>query len=153
MASGLAPTYAWLLLARAIIGASEASYAVVTPSLLSDCYPAERRARVLGIFYAAIPVGSALGFIVGGGLRRTKYDPERRERERRREETPKKKGVAVGSLLMSAAIALVRAQYGSPFGMAQALLEKFQKRKEPPSPSGDTSRPQADIRPVRRVAG
>src|SRR6185369_10466696 len=49
-----------------IIGAGEASYAVVTPSLLSDCYPAERRARVLGIFYAAIPVGSALGFIVGG---------------------------------------------------------------------------------------
>ena len=64
-ASGLAPTYAWLLLARAIIGAGEASYAVVTPSLLSDCYPPERRARMLGIFYAAIPVGSALGYIVG----------------------------------------------------------------------------------------
>jgi len=64
-ASGLAPTYAWLLLARAIIGAGEASYAVVTPSLLSDCYPSERRARMLGIFYAAIPVGSALGYIVG----------------------------------------------------------------------------------------
>ena len=100
-----------------------------------------------------LAVAVALGFIVGGGLRRTKYVPERRERERRREETPKKKGVAVGSLLMSAAIALVRAQYGSPFGMAQALLEKFQKRKEPPSPPGDTSQPQADIRPVRRVAG
>ncbi|HET7342511.1 MAG TPA: MFS transporter [Methylomirabilota bacterium] len=65
-ASGLAPTYAWLLFARAIIGAGEASYAVVTPSLLSDCYPADRRARMLGIFYAAIPVGSALGYIVGG---------------------------------------------------------------------------------------
>jgi MFS family permease len=66
VASGLAPTYAWLLLARAVIGIGEASYAVVTPSLLSDCYPAERRATVLGIFYAAIPVGSALGYIVGG---------------------------------------------------------------------------------------
>jgi MFS transporter, Spinster family, sphingosine-1-phosphate transporter len=66
VASGLAPTYAWLLLARAVIGAGEASYAVVTPSLLSDCYPAERRARILGVFYAAIPVGSALGYIVGG---------------------------------------------------------------------------------------
>ena len=64
--SGLAPTYAWLLLARAVIGAGEASYAVVTPSLLSDCYAAERRARVLGVFYAAIPVGSALGYILGG---------------------------------------------------------------------------------------
>ena len=66
VASGLAPTYGWLLLARAVIGVGEASYAVVTPSLLSDCYSAERRARVLGIFYAAIPVGSALGYIVGG---------------------------------------------------------------------------------------
>lgn len=66
VASGLAPAYAWLLLARAITGAGEASYAVVTPSLLSDCYPAERRARMLGVFYAAIPVGTALGYIVGG---------------------------------------------------------------------------------------
>jgi MFS family permease len=66
VASGLAPTYGWLLLARAVIGIGEASYAVVTPSLLSDCYPAERRARVLGVFYAAIPIGSALGYIVGG---------------------------------------------------------------------------------------
>ena len=66
VASGLAPTYAWLLVARAVIGIGEAGYAVVTPSILSDCYPAERRARVLGIFYAAIPIGSALGYIVGG---------------------------------------------------------------------------------------
>jgi MFS family permease len=66
VASGLAPTYAVLLLARAIVGVGEASYAVVTPSLLSDCYPPEHRARVLGIFYAAIPVGSALGYVVGG---------------------------------------------------------------------------------------
>jgi MFS transporter, Spinster family, sphingosine-1-phosphate transporter len=66
VASGLAPTYAWLLLARAVIGAGEASYAVVTPSLLSDCYAPAQRARVLGVFYAAIPVGSALGYILGG---------------------------------------------------------------------------------------
>jgi len=68
VASGLAPTYAWLLLARAVIGAGEASYAVVTPSLLSDCYAAERRARMLGVFYAAIPVGTALGYTLGGAI-------------------------------------------------------------------------------------
>jgi MFS transporter, Spinster family, sphingosine-1-phosphate transporter len=67
-ASGLAPTYAWLLFARAVIGAGEASYAVVTPSLLSDCYPSERRARMLSVFYAALPIGSALGYIVGGRI-------------------------------------------------------------------------------------
>ena len=64
--SGLATTYTLLLLARALTGVGEAGYGVVTPPLLSDCYPQERRARVMGIFYAAIPVGSALGYIVGG---------------------------------------------------------------------------------------
>jgi MFS family permease len=68
VASGLAPSYAWLLLARAVIGVGEASYAVITPSVLSDCYPRERRAQVLGIFYAAIPVGSALGYAIGGAI-------------------------------------------------------------------------------------
>jgi MFS transporter, Spinster family, sphingosine-1-phosphate transporter len=68
VASGLAPTYGWLLLARTVIGIGEASYAVITPSLISDCYPAERRARMLGIFYAAIPVGTAFGYILGGWL-------------------------------------------------------------------------------------
>ena len=66
VASGLAPVYLALLLARAVVGVGEASYAVVTPSLLSDCYPPDRRARMLGIFYAAIPVGTAIGYIVGG---------------------------------------------------------------------------------------
>src|SRR5262245_5678273 len=66
VASGLAPSYLALLLARAVVGVGEASYAVVTPSLLSDCYPPARRARVLGFFYAAIPVGTALGYILGG---------------------------------------------------------------------------------------
>jgi MFS transporter, Spinster family, sphingosine-1-phosphate transporter len=64
--SGLATTYAFLILARALTGVGEAGYGVVTPPLLSDCYPPERRARAMAIFYAAIPVGSALGYIVGG---------------------------------------------------------------------------------------
>lgn len=65
-ASGLAPVFAILLAARVLIGVGEASYTVVTPSLLGDYYPAERRGRALGVFYAAIPVGSAIGFGVGG---------------------------------------------------------------------------------------
>ena len=64
--SGLAPTYALLLLARAVIGVGEASYAVVTPSLLSDWYAADRRARALSVFYAALPIGTALGYVIGG---------------------------------------------------------------------------------------
>ncbi len=68
VASGLAPTYALLLLARAVIGVGEASYAVVTPSFLSDLYPPERRGRALAIFYAAIPAGTALGYVLGGAV-------------------------------------------------------------------------------------
>jgi len=66
--SGLALTFGALLLARALVGVGEASYAVVTPSVISDLYPADRRGRALAIFYAAIPVGSALGYILGGRI-------------------------------------------------------------------------------------
>jgi predicted MFS family arabinose efflux permease len=64
--SGLAPTFLALAAARALTGVGEASYTVVTPSLVSDFYPAARRGRALAIFYAAIPVGSALGYVLGG---------------------------------------------------------------------------------------
>jgi MFS transporter, Spinster family, sphingosine-1-phosphate transporter len=66
--SGLAPTFGMLLLARTFIGVGEASYTVVAPSLLGDYYPPERRGRALAFFYAAIPVGSAIGFAVGGAV-------------------------------------------------------------------------------------
>jgi MFS transporter, Spinster family, sphingosine-1-phosphate transporter len=66
--SGLAPTFAALVVARALIGVGEASYTVVTPSLLSDFYPTGQRARVLSIFYAAIPIGSALGYVLGSQI-------------------------------------------------------------------------------------
>jgi MFS family permease len=66
--AGLATTFAGLLFARALVGVGEASYAVVTPSLISDLYPAQRRGRILAIFYAAIPVGTALGYILGGAI-------------------------------------------------------------------------------------
>jgi len=64
--SGLAVSFATLAVARALTGIGEASYTVVTPSLLSDFYPAERRGRALAIFYAAIPVGTAAGYVIGG---------------------------------------------------------------------------------------
>ena len=64
--SGLAGSYLALLAARASVGVGEAAYVTIAPSLLSDYYPARQRARVMAIFFCAIPVGSALGFIVGG---------------------------------------------------------------------------------------
>jgi predicted MFS family arabinose efflux permease len=64
--SGLAATFLTLALARALTGVGEASYVVITPSLVSDYYRPARRGRALSIFYAAIPVGSALGYVLGG---------------------------------------------------------------------------------------
>ena len=54
--------------ARALTAVGEASYTVVTPSLISDFYPVDRRGRALALFYAAIPIGSAVGFMVGGAI-------------------------------------------------------------------------------------
>ena len=67
-ASGLVASFAWLALARAVVGIGEASYTVVTPSLLADHYPPGRRGRALSIFYAAMPVGIALGYVLGAQI-------------------------------------------------------------------------------------
>jgi len=64
--SWFAPTLAVFLVMRALVGFGEASYAVVTPPVVSDYYPAAQRPRALSVFYAAIPLGSAIGFIIGG---------------------------------------------------------------------------------------
>jgi predicted MFS family arabinose efflux permease len=68
VASGFASTFAWLLAARALVGIGEASYTVITPSILSDHYPPSRRSRALSIFYAAMPLGIALGYVLGGQI-------------------------------------------------------------------------------------
>ena len=64
--SGFAVGYVTLLLARASVGVGEAAYVTIAPSLLTDYFPAKQRARVMAIFFSAIPVGSALGYVVGG---------------------------------------------------------------------------------------
>lgn len=66
VAAGFAGGFGALLASRAVIGVGEAAYATVGPSILGDWFPPQRRSTVLAIFYAAIPVGSALGFLVGG---------------------------------------------------------------------------------------
>eukprot|EP01126_Amoeba_proteus_P038458 TRINITY_DN4007_c0_g2_i6.p1 TRINITY_DN4007_c0_g2~~TRINITY_DN4007_c0_g2_i6.p1 ORF type:complete len:206 (+),score=27.75 TRINITY_DN4007_c0_g2_i6:185-802(+) len=61
-------SYAGFLCSRAFVGIGEASFVVITPSLLSDLFPPSYRNGVLTAFYTAIPVGSAIGFILGGLL-------------------------------------------------------------------------------------
>jgi MFS family permease len=59
-------SYDSLNLRHAALGIGEASFGIFAPALLSDFYPAEQRNRVLTIFNIAIPVGAALGYLVGG---------------------------------------------------------------------------------------
>lgn len=67
-AAALAQGFGTLLLARAAVGIGEAAYATLAPALLADFFPAERRNRVFTWFYVATPVGSAIGFVLGGFL-------------------------------------------------------------------------------------
>jgi MFS family permease len=66
--SGLAGNYVGLLAARAAVGIGEAAYGTIAPSLLSDYFPVAKRGRIMAIFFCAIPVGSALGYMVGGAV-------------------------------------------------------------------------------------
>jgi MFS transporter, Spinster family, sphingosine-1-phosphate transporter len=67
--SGLARSYAQLLIARAVVGIGEAAYGTIAPSLLADFFRRSTRGRAFAVFNMAIPVGAALGYIVGGVMR------------------------------------------------------------------------------------
>jgi MFS family permease len=66
--TGLAGTFTLLLACRVLVGVGEASYATISPGLISDSFGAARRNNALTIFYVAIPVGSAMGYIFGGSM-------------------------------------------------------------------------------------
>jgi len=70
-ASGLAGGFFALLLTRCFVGIGEAAYGPVAPALISDFYPVKMRGQVLAWFYMAIPVGSALGYVLGGAIGRS----------------------------------------------------------------------------------
>lgn len=65
-ASGLARGFGSLLPFRSLVGVGEASYASVSPGLIADYVSSRRRAMAMSVFYMAIPVGAALGYVLGG---------------------------------------------------------------------------------------
>lgn len=59
----------WTLYVRhAIVGIGEASFGIFAPAVIADFYPEQDRNRILSIFYVAIPVGAALGYMAGGSM-------------------------------------------------------------------------------------
>jgi MFS family permease len=64
--SGLAATFAILFLTRVLVGIGEGGYGPAAPTILADLFPIQTRGRIMALFFAAIPVGSALGYVIGG---------------------------------------------------------------------------------------
>lgn len=68
LGSGLAQTFVVLMLMRVFVGVGEAAYGPAAPTIIADLYPARTRGLVLAWFFAAIPVGSAIGYMFGGAV-------------------------------------------------------------------------------------
>ncbi len=64
--AGFAHGFMSLFTARSAVGVGEAAYGTIAPAVLADTFPLHRRGRVLSIFFCAIPVGSAAGYVLGG---------------------------------------------------------------------------------------
>jgi len=61
-------TYTELLIRHTLVGVGEATFVTIAPTFVSDLFAEKVRGRILGVFYLAIPVGSAAGFLLGGRL-------------------------------------------------------------------------------------
>ncbi|MBA3912549.1 MAG: MFS transporter [Acidobacteriales bacterium] len=57
-----------LLVRHTLVGIGEATFVTIAPTFVADLFPLRQRGRILGIFYLAIPVGTALGYILGGKM-------------------------------------------------------------------------------------
>lgn len=66
--TGATKIFSLLILTRCFVGIGEAAYGPVAPTILADLYPVKSRGKVMSWFYLAIPVGSALGYVLGGKI-------------------------------------------------------------------------------------
>jgi MFS family permease len=67
-ASGWAGTFVFLLISRLFVGVGEAGYGPSAPTIISDLFPIRWRGSVISWFYVAMPVGAAIGYIIGDKL-------------------------------------------------------------------------------------
>jgi len=66
LACAFTKNYTQLLIARSFIGVGEAGYAPGGTAILAGAYPEEKRARMMGIWNASIPLGAGIGLMTGG---------------------------------------------------------------------------------------
>lgn len=61
-------TYTELLIRHTLVGVGEATFVTIAPTFVADLFHENQRGRILGVFYLALPVGSAAGYLLGGYL-------------------------------------------------------------------------------------
>ena len=61
-------TYWELLVRHTLVGVGEATFVTIAPTFVADLFPESKRGRIFGVFYLAIPVGTAAGYLLGGKL-------------------------------------------------------------------------------------
>lgn len=61
-------SYTELLIRHTLVGVGEATFVTIAPTFVADLFHENVRGRILGVFYLAIPVGSAAGYLLGGYL-------------------------------------------------------------------------------------
>ena len=61
-------TYWELLVRHTLVGIGEATFVIIAPTFVADLFPESQRGRIFGVFYLAIPVGTAAGYLLGGSL-------------------------------------------------------------------------------------
>jgi MFS family permease len=66
--TALTHTYGQLLVRHTLVGIGEATFVTIAPAFVADLFSEDKRGRILGVFYLAIPVGSAAGYLLGGSL-------------------------------------------------------------------------------------
>lgn len=66
--SAVTHTYWELLVRHTLVGIGEATFVIIAPTFVADLFPENQRGRIFGVFYLAIPVGTATGYLLGGSL-------------------------------------------------------------------------------------
>ncbi|MCX7569856.1 MFS transporter [Tumebacillus sp. DT12] len=68
VSSALAWSFGSLFFFRALVGVGEAAYVSTAGTILSNAYPEHKRSAVLGLFNLGMPIGGALGVVLGGWI-------------------------------------------------------------------------------------
>ena len=88
---------------------------------------------------AALIGAAALGFFAAAAVAKRRQQPEHPQR-RKSDHTKAAKATGIAGILLPAAMWFLKAQWGSPVAVAQAVLQKLQARKPTASPRADTRR-------------